>query len=192
MVISASLALGACASANGPSSLTTLLESLPAPTTSTAQQTASLPSALTILASTPTVQGSVTDAYSRVANKALNCWFGGLGPLKSTHVFAADAPPPSSGAPAEIVIHEKDAGGQSPRGTRAFRVTLARESDTTTRLTLQAGKLPADLAAAMERDTVAWGHGRDSCDAQIVRPPPPPPPVAEKKRQKKRVVTATR
>lgn len=147
---------------------------------------------LTTLGSTPTVQGSVTDAYSRVANKALNCWFGGHGPLKATHVFAADAPPPSSGAAAEIVIHEKDTGAPSPRGTRAFRITLARESDETTRLTLQAGKLAPDLVEAMERDTVAWGHGRDSCDAQIVRPPPPPLPVAEKKKQKKRVVTATR
>lgn len=146
---------------------------------------------LSTLGSTPTVEGTVTDVYSRVANKALNCWFGAGGPLKPTHVFAAEAPPPSSGAPAEIVIHEKDLSAPSPRGTRTFRITITRESDTTTRMVLQAGKLPSDLAEAMERDAVAWGSGRNSCDAQIVRPPPPLP-VAEKKKPKKHVVATGR
>ena len=187
------MALGACASGSGPSSLATTLLGQPAiPPTAAAQPTASLPASLTTLGSTPTVTGSVTDVYSRVANRALNCWFGATGPLKPTHVFAAEAPPPSSGAAAEIVIHEKDTGAPSPRGTRAFRITIARESDVTTRLVLQAGKLPTDLADAMERDVVAWGIGKDSCDAQIVRPPPPPPVAEKRKKQKKRVVTAGR
>jgi hypothetical protein len=52
-------------------------------------------------------------------------------------------------------------------------------------MTLDPARMPADLAAAMEADAVAWIHGRESCAAQVVRPPPPPPPVVEKKKPKR-------
>lgn len=154
---------------------------------------ASLPD-LTTLGNTPTLNGSVTEVYSRIASKSLTCWFSTDGPLKATHVFSADAPPPSKGGNAEITIFEKDLSAANPRSIRAYRVTLAPEGDEHTRLTLQSGKLPTDLAQAMEKDVLAWGAGKESCEARVVRPPPPPPPVAEPKTSKKKkaaVKTAT-
>lgn len=185
-VVAVGFTLGACASGGGP-----VLVASDAGGKSLA--TASLPEALASVGNTPSLAGTPTDVYSRIAQRALNCWFGAGGPLKPTHVFAAEAPPPSAGAGAEIVIHERDQQiGQNPRGTRAFRIIMTRKSDTSTRLTLQVGKLAADLAQAMEKDVLAWGFDKDSCAARIARPPPPPPPVVDKKKPKKRAVTASR
>jgi hypothetical protein len=133
--------------------------------------------ATTLLAmgNSPSVQGSPMLVYERVARGALVCWFGGVGPLKKTHIFNADAAPPSAGGAAEIMIHEREANplpNQTPRGTRVFRIWFERESEATTRVQLQASRLPSDLAQAMERDTVAWAIGKESCEAQVVRPPP--------------------
>lgn len=168
-------------------------------TPATARETAALPSVavaatLAPIGTTPTVQGTPTDAYQRVAQRALTCWFGGHGPLKKTHVFNAEVPPPSKGAGAEIFIHEREvapAPNQSPRGARVYRIAFARESDETTRMSIETGKLPADLAGAMDKDAVAWVSGRESCEAQVVRPPPPDP-EPEKKPAKKRAKTAAR
>ncbi len=173
--------LGACASGGAPSSLLTSPQGT--------LTTASLPSVVTF-GNSPTLSGSVTDVYSRIAGRALTCWFSTDGPLKASHVFSAEAPPPSTGTAAEITIFEKDIGAANPRGSRAYRMSLTRESDDATRLTLQAGKLPTDLAQAMEQDVLAWGQSRDSCQARVVRPPPPPPPVAEKLPQKRKRVLA--
>ena len=157
--------------------------------------TASLPETLASVGNTPSLTGTPTDVYSRIAQRALNCWFGAGGPLKGTHVFAAEAPPPSAGRARRSCMHERDQGVQADkirgaRGRSASRMT--RESDTSTRLTLQVGKLAPDLAQAMEKDVLAWGFDKESCAARVVRPPPPPPPVVEKKKPKKRAVTASR
>lgn len=140
--------------------------------------------------STPTVDGTSIEVYDRVARGALNCWFGAGGPLKGSHIFHADVPSPAEKRDIDITVHERDSTGQAnPRGTRAFRIALASEADTRTRLTMQIGKLPQDLAQAMERDTVAWAYGKQACEAQVVKPPPPPPqePMTKtKKRAKKK------
>ncbi len=182
-VVFFSAALGACAQGTGAPSMAVL-------TMPPGGITASLPN-LATLGNTPTLAGTVTEVYSRIASKALTCWFSTDGPLKGSHVFSADAPPPSSGGSAEITIFEKDATATNPRGSRAYRMSLTRESDIATRLTVQSGKLSPDLAQAMEKDVLAWGVGKDSCEARVVRPPPPPPPVAEKKLQKKKRVAQT-
>jgi hypothetical protein len=130
---------------------------------------------LVALGNTPSVQGSPTVVYERVARGALVCWFGGVGPLKKTHIFNADVAPPSAAGGAEIMLHEREANplpNQTPRGSRAFRIWFERESEATTRVHMQATRLPPDLAQAMERDVVAWAIGKESCDAQVVRPPP--------------------
>ncbi len=181
LIFSLSAALGGCA--GGGIAPTALVVSAPAGGIATA----SLPELATI-GNTPTLSGSVTEVYSRIASKALTCWFSTDGPLKGSHVFSADAPPPSSGGSTEITIFENDAGVANPRGSRAYRISLTRESDISTRLTVQPGKLLPDLAQAMEKDVLAWGIGKTSCEARVVRPPPPPPPVAERKPQKKKRV----
>jgi hypothetical protein len=140
---------------------------------------------LAALGNTPTLAGASTDVYARVARGALTCWFGANGPLKASHIFNAEAAPPSKGGAAEIVVHERDPTQPSPKGMRVFRISFTAESEDKTRLSLQAGKLPPDLAQAMEKDTLAWGFGRQSCEAQVVRPPPPPP-EPEKVKPKKR------
>lgn len=134
------------------------------------------------LGNTPTIDVSSTELYSRVAGGALKCWFGADGPLKSSHVFNADAAPPSRGGAAEITVHERDSLARSQaasRGIRAFRISIEPIAADKARLSLQAGKLAPDLAAALEKDALAYAYGRTSCEAQVVRPPPPPP-IADK------------
>lgn len=183
------LALSGCAAGGGPSPLAALLT---APSATGAVSTASTSATILGYGSSPTVKGTPIDVYERVARGALRCWFGGQGPLKKSHIFNAEAAPPSSGGSAEITVHERDGTQPSPRGTRVFRIWFARESDKSTRVTLQAAKLPQDLADAMERDALAWAAGKDSCDAQIARPPPPPDPEPAKAKRKVRATTVSR
>ena len=137
--------------------------------------------------STPTVDGTTIATYDLIAKGALTCWFGPGAPLKGTHIFHADVPSPTEKRDVDIVVHERDTTGQpNPRGTRAFRINLAAEAETRTRVTMQVGKLPADLGSAMEKDVVAWSHGRQSCQAQVARPPPPPPPEPVPTKTKKK------
>lgn len=155
-----------------------------------APQTPAPSGVLTPSGSTPTVDGTTISIYNLIAKGALTCWFGPGAPLKGTHIFHADVPSPTEKRDVDVTLHERDTTGQpNPRGTRAFRITLSAEADTRTRVVMQIGKLPADLATAMEKDVVAWAHGRESCEAQVVRPPPPPappePPAKKQKRSKK-------
>lgn len=159
----------------------------PATESAGASPAAEKPPPVQTLASSPTLEAPPVEVYERVGRGALTCWFGADGPLKKSHIFNADAPSPSAGGNVEIAIHERDPTQPSPRGARAFQISLAAESGHT-RLSLRNNKLPADLAAAMERDVLAWAALRQSCEAQIVRPPAPPPaaePVPAKKKKKK-------
>jgi hypothetical protein len=187
LILVATGLFGGCAGTNGASPLTASLSVEPS---AAAASTTVLP-----LGNTPSVKGTPIAVYERVARGVLNCWFGALGPLKKTHIFNADTTPPSKGGAAEIAIHEREANplpNQSPRGARVFRVILAREAEEVTRVSVEGGKLPSDLARAMEIDTVAWATEKESCEAQVVRPAPPPPPEPEKAKVKKRAKTAQR
>jgi hypothetical protein len=187
VLLSAFALLGGCASASNPSPLTASLPALPTDT----KQLAAISDNLATLGGSPSLRGTPTEVYERVARAALVCWFGAHGPLKKTHIFNAEAAPPTKGGDAEISVHERDSTQPSPRGSRVFRIWLAAESGDSTRMTIQVSKLPQDLAQAMEKDTLAWGIGRESCETQIVRPPPPPPETAKAK-PKTRVKTAAR
>lgn len=198
VALTGSLALAGCAGPQALTSPTTGSSSAnaagPTPLATSALPPAAIAATLAPLGTTPTVQGTPTEAYHRVAQRALTCWFGSHGPLKKTHVFNAEVPPPSKGSGAEIFIHEREIAplpNQSPRGARVYRIAFVRESDETTRMSVETGKLPPDLAVAMDKDAVAWVSGRDSCEAQVVRPPPPDP-EPEKKQPKKRARTASR
>lgn len=161
---------------------------------SSSQPTAAPPTAtpqaaiLTPSGSTPTVDGSTIAIYDLVARGALTCWFGPGAPLKGSHIFHADVPSPTEERDVDITIHERDTTGQpNPRGIRAFRINLSAEAEARTRVTMQVGKLPADLSAAMEKDVVTWAHGREGCQAQVVRPPPPAPEATPTKAKKSKV-----
>ena len=128
-----------------------------------------------------------TMVYAAIAQKALTCWLGPKGPLKSSHIFHADAASPSRGGGAEIALHERDLTQVHPWGVRAFKIELAGDAGTGTRISMQNIKLPRDLADALRADVVTWAQGSDGCQAQIVRPPAPePPPAAPAKTKTKK------
>ena len=115
-----------------------------------------------------------TAVYAILAQKALACWMGPKGPLKSTHIFHAEAASPTSGGRAEIVLQERVKTAAHPWGARAFRIELTDVGGgTNTSIEMENIKLPADLAEALRTDVVDWAQGKDGCQAQVVRPPPP-------------------
>jgi hypothetical protein len=116
------------------------------------------------------VQGTPTEIYSLVARAALGCWFAANGPLKATHVFYADAAPPSRGGRAEIVLHERNASLSDQRGARAFRVGFASDASGV-RVDVAAIKITSTLAELMVRDVEVWAKGGAGCQAQALSPP---------------------
>ena len=177
------LLLTACSAPIGPTSL-----GLNVPANLTLPE---LSGTLSLPTDQSNVPGSALDAYSAVARGALVCWVGANGPLKLTHIFHAEAMPPSAGGGAEIVLHQRDPSQPSPRGVRALRIAFADNGGSTARIEFQNLKLPQDLSDAMQKDALAWASKAQSCQAQVVRPPAAPvPAVAEKtpaKKTKKRV-----
>ena len=130
------------------------------------------------------VPGTPTGIYAIVARGALNCWLGVAGPLHATHVFAAEAAPPSQGGAAEIVLHERDPSFRDQRGPRALRVSFE-QAQGGVRVGLSNLRLAVALAEAMAGDAAAWAKGGSGCRAQEVREPgvtgwtrPPPPSFA--------------
>ena len=129
-----------------------------------------------------------TVVYALLAQKALACWMGPKGPLKSTHIFHAEAASPTTGGRAEIVLQERIVTAAHPWGARAFRIELTDVGGgTNTSIAIENIKLPADLAEALRTDIVDWAQGKDGCQAQLLRPPPPDPvpaPPVKPKRPK--------
>lgn len=127
------------------------------------------------------VPGTPTDVYALVARGALGCWFAANGPLKSTHVFRADAAPPSQGGQAEIVLHERDVSMRDQRGARAFQVKLQSEAGRV-RVDMIVLRVAPTLAEPMLLDVEAWSRGDASCQARAFGAPQAaaPPPTAAK------------
>lgn len=118
------------------------------------------------------VPGSPTDIYALVARGALRCWLGPDGPLHATHVFEADAQPPSEGGVAHIVIHERDPTMSDQRGVQAFKVSFD-IAPGGTRVGTTPIKMPEQIAPLMVRDVQAWARGETSCQAIAVAPQQP-------------------
>ncbi|MEI9901460.1 MAG: hypothetical protein WDN31_16450 [Hyphomicrobium sp.] len=108
------------------------------------------------------IVGSPTEVYERIARGALSCWFGAAGPLKANYVYHAEADPPGKGGKAEISIHERNRIYDTPKGMRAYRITIAAEKEMAT-LAFENLKLPEPLAASMEADARRWGSGAIGC-----------------------------
>jgi hypothetical protein len=146
-VVLAALA-GGC-SANGMPTLQSLLPP-PAETSSVAPAPPPTPTEKSL-----SVAGTPTIVFAQVAQGVLGCWFGGGGPLKASHVYRAEADPPTKGGEAEIVIHERDPSLRDLRGTRAYKITFAGEGSGV-RVTTMPLKIDAKLADAMARDVETW------------------------------------
>lgn len=159
-LISSLVAAGGCTPANLPS--------LPTGSAPTA------PGATNVTETSTIVQGTPTEVYALVARGALRCWFGADGPLRSSHIFHAEATPPSQGGAAEIALHERDPTAPDPRGIRAYRITFASAA-----VGVQVGianlKIASPLAELMADDVKVWAGGGKSCEARKLNPPPPNP-----------------
>jgi hypothetical protein len=127
-----------------------------------------------VVESQATVSGNPTEVYALVARGALNCWFGGGGPLRATHVFHAEAAPPGKGGAAEIALHERDPAVSDQRGARAFRVSLAGDGGNV-QIGTVSSRMPAAMADLMVRDVETWARGGSGCQLRTLAPPAPPP-----------------
>ena len=131
----------------------------------------------------PDPVGPPTEIYRRIARGATVCWFGTHGPLKATHIFNAEAEPPSAGGRAEIVLHERDIGKPDPRGNRAFRVQITPIGETS-KLEIENIRFPIDTGQAMIADVRRWARNDLGCGATALtkgwdannRPPENPAP----------------
>lgn len=110
------------------------------------------------------IVGTPTEVYERIARGAIACWFGTGGPLKREYVYDAEAAPPSQGGRAEISIHERNRKYDTPKGPRAFRITIAPEKEQTT-LAFENVTLADPLALSLEADARRWGAGAIGCTA---------------------------
>jgi len=107
------------------------------------------------------------EIYSRIARGALSCWFGPQGSLKKTHIFHADAAPPSAGGEAEIILHERDLGAQSPRSLRWFRINVVKSGEGST-VQIENLRFPEPAAREMTADVVRWASGTYDCSVMGV------------------------
>jgi hypothetical protein len=121
-----------------------------------------LPSVAALIPDHDRVVGTPTEVYTHVARGVLTCWFGADGPLKSSHIYHADAEPPSRGGHSEIEIFAKDVSAEDPRALRAFRVVIA-TVDGSTKLEVENLKIPEPLASRLDRDVHRWAADGEGC-----------------------------
>ncbi len=120
------------------------------------------------------VAGTPADVYGLIASGAMSCWFAPTGQLKKTHVFHADAEPPTKGGAAEIAVHERDLANGQTWGSRVFKIAL-KPSGEQTELAVENLKLPKAVADAMRDDVFDWAQGGKGCKlkpAEVVIPQP--------------------
>lgn len=111
----------------------------------------------------PAAVGSPTDVYIRVARGVLTCWFGAKGPLKERYIYNADTESHTRGGRAEITIHERDTRGTDPRGSRAARITIEPDGQTT-KVGYENFKLQPPLGDKLQSDVHRWAADRTGCE----------------------------
>ena len=112
----------------------------------------------------PPVVGSATEVYERIGRGAMACWFGADGFLKASHIYEAAAEPASKGGKAEILIRARDNAAETPRGVKAFRISIAPSGEDETTVVAENLKLPEDMANKMKKSVAAWSIGEQGCD----------------------------
>jgi hypothetical protein len=171
--------LGGCAS-----SLTDLaqLQKMPASTLTNL----SLPTIDPTAGEPGRVSGPPSEIYRRIASGSVRCWFAPLSPLKSTHIFYADADSPGKGGAVEAAVLVRDLKAPKPWGPRAFRVMLTADGDYTA-IEVQNLSMSAEVASLMRADVFHWAQNGQQCK---LKPPPeeagPPPPPAKAAKVKKK------
>lgn len=120
-----------------------------------------------LIPKTTQIVGSPTEVYTRVARGVLTCWFGAGGPLKSTHIYNANAEPASKGGQSEIEIFEKDTAAPDPRSLRAFRVEI-KTIDGATKVETENVKIAEPLASRLMSDVDRWAADEGGCGDEPV------------------------
>jgi len=115
-----------------------------------------------ILPSGDKIVGTPTDVYTRIAHGVLTCWFGAAGPLKMTHIYHANAEPPSKGGRSEIEIFLKDLSAPDPRALRAYRIEIFSQ-DNRTKVEVENVKIPEPLATQLGGDVERWSADEGGC-----------------------------
>jgi hypothetical protein len=124
------------------------------------------------------VIGPPSEIYRLIASGSARCWFAPRSPLKSTHIFHADAEPPAKGGAVEVAVLVRDSTAPKPWGPRAFRVLLTADGDYTA-IDVQNLSMAAEVSSQMRADVFHWAQNGQQCK---LKPPPeeagpPPPPV---------------
>lgn len=135
--------------------------------------TASLPTVSTLPGEPNRVMGATGDIYAAIASGANSCWFAVNGQIKKSHIFHADANPPTGGGAVEIAVLERDLTGPKPWGAKAFKVALAQSGDQTV-LEVENLKMPEAIATTMRADVFHWAQGGRECKLKPHEPPAPP------------------
>ena len=134
------------------------------------------------------VSGPPSEIYRLIASGSARCWFAPRSPLKTTHIFHADAEPPAKGGAVEVAVLARDLTAPKPWGPRAFRVLLTADGDYTA-IAVQNLSMSAEVAAQMRADVFHWAQDGRQCKLkpppEEAGPPPPPVPAAKVKVAKK-------
>lgn len=178
--------------ANGPSPLTSLPQISQVTTAATpSQPPPDTPSLTSLLPSGDSIVGSPTEVYTRIARGVLTCWFGAAGPLKSTHIYHAEADPASKGGKSEIEIFRKDPTAPDPRSLRAYRVLIQPSGSSSTKVEVENLTVEEPLASRLGSDVVRWSKAEGGCgDSPVTggwathEQAPTPEPPAKKAKQK--------
>ena len=123
---------------------------------------ADLPAIATHPAASTYAKAAPVEVYAQVARGATSCWFGAGGQLKASHIFYADAEPPSAGGKAEIALVERDPAAVSSRGAKSYRISLGLEGDGT-RIEHTNLKLAEVLVSAVQADVHRFSKGDLAC-----------------------------
>jgi hypothetical protein len=133
------------------------------------------------------VSGPPSEIYRLIASGSARCWFAPRSPLKATHIFHADAEPPSKGGAVEVAVMVRDPAAPKPWGPRAFRVMLTADGSYTA-IEVQNISMTAELAGQMRADVFHWAQNGQQCKvkppAEEAGPPPPPKKAAKVKAAK--------
>jgi len=157
LVVYAAVGLGGC----GGNSMTASL-GLPSPAQLPELPKIDLPKIAAAPASSTYTKAGPVEAYEQVARGATSCWFGAGGQLKASHIFYADADPPSAGSKAEIALVERDPAAVSSRGSKAYRISLRPEGEGT-RIEHTNLKLADALVGAVQADVHRFSEGDLAC-----------------------------
>jgi hypothetical protein len=139
----------------------------------------SLPAIDTTAGEPGRVSGPPAEIYRLIASGSARCWFAPRSPLKTTHIFHADAEPPAKGGAVEVAVLVRDTAAPKPWGPRAFRALLTADGSYTS-IEVQNLSMTAEVATQMRADVFHWAQGGQNCK---LKPPPeeagPPPPPSK-------------